>query len=65
MDMAVEVDSQSDCWRLQMGQYMGEISALSLLLLRIPHRPLSYLPFLLAGTLFSILLFPNTSPALP
>ncbi|XP_024018186.1 uncharacterized protein LOC21397028 [Morus notabilis] len=57
MAMAVEVDSQSDCWRLQIGQYMGEISALSLLLLRIPHHPLSSLPFLLAGSGSQLLVY--------
>lgn len=58
VEVEVEVEEQSENWRLQIGQYMGEISALSFL----PHPSLSSLPFLLAGTLFSFLLFPNFFP---
>lgn len=53
MAVEVEVEEQSENWRLQIGQYMGEISALSFL----PHPSLSSLPFLLAGSGSQLLVY--------
>ncbi|XP_062084393.1 uncharacterized protein LOC133790668 isoform X2 [Humulus lupulus] len=51
--MAVELE-HSDSWRLQSGQYIGEISALSLL--HFPHR-FSSLPYLLTGSGSQLLVY--------
>ncbi|RXI09591.1 hypothetical protein DVH24_036055 [Malus domestica] len=52
--MAMAVERKSSSWRLQSGQYLGEISALCFL--HLPS-PLSALPYLLAGTGSQIMVY--------
>ncbi|KAM2685571.1 hypothetical protein FF1_047268 [Malus domestica] len=52
--MAMAVEKKSSSWRLQSGQYLGEISALCFL--HLPS-PLSALPYLLAGSGSQIMVY--------
>ncbi|KAM1715356.1 hypothetical protein TB2_025369 [Malus domestica] len=54
MAMAVEKKKKGGSWRLQSGQYLGEISALCFLYL---PSPLSALPYLLAGSGSQIMVY--------
>ncbi|TQE01350.1 hypothetical protein C1H46_013030 [Malus baccata] len=54
MAMAVEKKKKGGSWRLQSGQYLGEISALCFL--HLPS-PLSALPYLLAGSGSQIMVY--------